>query len=192
MAVVFLFYSVHGSSISHGWRLVITRIWNNETRQSKCYTFWGWQCKEASFWKRGHTGCYSSWAWRHPMWVRPIHCLRKVIRPVAFGQTAWTSTMCKSEKRTLRYWLVLPLIWRWNGRHQPYRQLHLFIVINKRADSHQVASSDRVTWHWRGVWQVRERKGSLHGFRWGNPKKREHVEDGGSEGKMILKRVLNN
>ena len=114
----FLFYSVQGSSISHGWMLVITRMWNKERRQSKRCMFWGWQCKEASFWKREHTGCYSSWVGRHRMWVRPIHCLRKVIRPVAFGQTAWTSTMCKSgggKKKTLRCWCVLPVIWRWNG-----------------------------------------------------------------------------
>jgi hypothetical protein len=38
---------------------------------------------------------------------------------------------------------------------------------------------------------VPERKESLHGFRRGNPKKGEHVEDGGSEGKIIFKRVLN-
>jgi hypothetical protein len=37
---------------------------------------------------------------------------------------------------------------------------------------------------------MRERKESLHGFRLGNPKKGEHVEDEGSEGKMILKRVF--
>lgn len=94
----FLFYTVHGTSISHCWMFVITRIWNKGLRKSERYMFWGWQCKEASFWNRGHRGCYSSWAGRHPVWVRHIHCLRKVIRPVAFGETAWTSTMCKSEK----------------------------------------------------------------------------------------------
>ena len=94
----FMFHSVHGTIISHGWKFVITRIWNKGLRQSERYMFWGWQCKEASFWKRGHTGCYSSWAGRHPMWVQHIYCLRKVIRPVAFGQTVWTWTVCKSEQ----------------------------------------------------------------------------------------------